>query len=265
LNRTCKLLVLGNTVCSEADQVMLNASPSAEVAVTHPRSATPAEEMDIFASSSNPEEPNGAVTSTPISISIKREPPDGQTAVTKRVKFAPVAPLDEGDVEHLCGINGCRPPLEPHPTPHAPRPTPHAQHYAPHTMPTAHHAAHHPPPPTHCPSPTAHIPQHHIRAHCPQSRHPHPALPRARLRCPLSWNHAGICNVITFPGRTQRVCDKAKPPVENCRRECNSSPPGLLRRGLPGRLLAASRARGEPPSPHGHRPPPKGQWWWAAV
>ena len=77
--------------------------------------------MDIFASNSNPE---GAVTSPPSSISIKREP-DEQTAVTKRVRFVPVAPLDEGDVTHLCGINGCRSPLEPHPTPHAPRPTPH--------------------------------------------------------------------------------------------------------------------------------------------
>jgi hypothetical protein len=159
LNRTCKLLVLGNTVCSEADQVMLNASPSAEVAVTHPRSATPAEEMDIFASSSNPEEPNGAVTSPPISISIKREPPDGQTAVTKRVKFAPVAPLDEGDVEHLCGINGCRPPLEPHPTPHAPRPT----------LRTAHHA-HRPP---RGPSPAAAPP-------LPIAHRPHTATPHTR-------------------------------------------------------------------------------------
>ena len=202
--------------------------------------------MDIFASNSNPE---GAVTSPPSSISIKREP-DEQTAVTKRVRFVPVAPLDEGDVTHLCGINGCRPPLEPHPTPHAPRPTPHGR---------PHRTANGPPPAAH-PSPTvrrAHTATLHTRPrlNLSPSRHPRPALPRARLRCPLSWNHAGICSVQTFPGRTRRVRDEAKPPVEHCRRECNSSLPGLLRRGLP-RLLAAPHTRGEPPS-HGPPPPPR--------
>ena len=165
----------------------------------------PAKEMDIFASNSNPE---GAVTSPPSSISIKREP-DEQTAVTKRVRFVPVAPLDEGDVTHLCGINGCRSPLEPHPTPHAPRPTPHGR---------PHRTANGPPPAAH-PSPTvrrAHTATLHTRPrlNLSPSRHPRPALPRARLRCPLSWNHAGICSVQTFPGRTRRVRDEAKPPVE---------------------------------------------------
>ena len=77
--------------------------------------------MDVFASDSNPAElagvaigdqgaANGAVASPPVSVSVKREP-DEQTAVTKRVRFVPVAPLDEGDVQQLCGISGCHPAL----------------------------------------------------------------------------------------------------------------------------------------------------------
>ena len=76
-----------------------------------PRSAS-IEELDLFASNSHLDEANGAAT-TPFGISIKREPDAdlGQTAVTKRVRFAlPVAPVDEEDVDEdvvqLCGING---------------------------------------------------------------------------------------------------------------------------------------------------------------
>ena len=145
----------------------------------------PAKEMDIF-SNSNPE---GAVTSPPISISIKRE--DEQTAVTKRVRFVPVAPLDEGDVTHLCGINGCRPPLEPHPTPHAPRPTPHTPHHT--GVHTAQHTAAHPPP-THRPPSAAHIPQHHTRAHCPLFHRPATHAPPSRARA------SGARSAGTTPG-----------------------------------------------------------------
>ena len=78
----------------------------------------PVEKMDLFASEwpplSTPEEANlligdqgaasGSAASPP--VTIKREPAE-QTAVTKRVRFAPVALLDEGDVEYVCGIHGC--------------------------------------------------------------------------------------------------------------------------------------------------------------
>ena len=79
----------------------------------------PVEEMDLFASDwslSNREElgslatggqgaASGSVASPLAGASTKRAP-DDQTAVTKRVRFALVAPLDEGDVEYVCGING---------------------------------------------------------------------------------------------------------------------------------------------------------------
>ena len=79
----------------------------------------PVEEMDLFASDwslSNREElgslatggqgaASGSVASPLASASTKRAP-DDQTAVIKRVRFALVAPLDEGNVEYVCGING---------------------------------------------------------------------------------------------------------------------------------------------------------------
>ena len=183
--------LLGNPVTTRSRaQLMLNSS--AEGAGR----SEPAKEMDIF-SNSNPE---GAVTSPPISISIKRE--DEQTAVTKRVRFVPVAPLDEGDVQQLCGISGCHPKWNSAPTRHAPHPaarTPHGP----------------PPSVTHRPPSAAHTPQHHTARSSTVS--PHPTLSRARLSCPLSWNHAGICSVEAFAGRTRRVRDKVKPPVGKCR------------------------------------------------
>ena len=197
-----------------------------------PRSAS-IEEMDLFASNSHLEEANGAAT-TPFGISIKREPDADleQTAVTKRVRFAlPVAPVDEEDVDEdvvqLCGINGCLPRSEP--TPHAPRPTPdHARTRSRH----APHAADHPPP-TH---PRTVRRPHTATAHA----RPSPTLPPSRprpppraCRCPLRWNHPGICSVQSLPSRTRRVRNEAKPPVEPCSRECHCSPPGPPAAGSP--------------------------------
>ena len=96
------------------------------------------------------------------------------------------------------------------------RPTPITTHHARHS---AHQllTAHRPSPTTH------HITAHTQRtAHCrpshrptvPLFRRPLPAHPRARLSCPLEWNHAGICSVESFPGRTRRVRNKVEPPVE---------------------------------------------------
>ena len=78
----------------------------------------PAEELDLFASDWPPMSNNLEAASLPIggqgaasgqtafvSLNTKRAA-DGQTGVTKRVRFAPVTKYDEGDVEHVCGIHG---------------------------------------------------------------------------------------------------------------------------------------------------------------
>ena len=226
------------------------------------------EEMDLFACNSHLEEAKWAATSTSPPISIKREPDEDleQTAVTKRVRFAlPVAPVDEEDVVQLCGINGCRPrskptPHAPRPTPHPPRPRPTPDHARNRTRHAAPHTADHPPP-THPRSVRRpHTAATHARPSptLPPSR---PRLPPRAFRCPLRWNHTGLCSVQSLPSRTRRVRNEAKPPVEACCCECHSSPPGPPVAGSP-RLLAAPRTRGEPPSPR-PLPAPKGLVWAA--
>ena len=251
-------------ICDNLAARRLRCSHPAPSACRRARSmAKQFEEMDLFASNSHLEEANGAATTTSPPISIKREPDEDleQTAVTKRVRFAlPVAPVDEEDVVQLCGINGCRPRSEP--TPHAPRPTltPHAR---PRTQPHPTCSTAHGRPPADHPPRTVRRP-HTAATHArpsptlPPSR---PRLPPRAFRCPLRWNHTGLCSVQSLPSRTRRVRNEAKPPVEACCCECHSSPPGPPAAGSP-RLLAAPRTRGEPPSPR-PLPAPKGLVWAA--
>ena len=216
---------------------------SAEVAVT----SEPSEEMDVFASDSNPAElagvaigdqgaANGAVASPPVSVSVKREP-DEQTAVTKRVRFVPVAPLDEGDVQQLCGISGCHPALELRPTHHAP-----------------HHAPHGAPPSVH-PSLTVRR-SHTATPHGPLFHGFATHIPPSRARASV------VRSAGTTPGSAAWRHSRAERGASATRRSrlWNSAvvsatahhpwPPAA---GLP-RLLAAPRTRGEPPSPP---PPPR--------
>ena len=125
----------------------------------------PAEELDLFASDWPPMSNNpaslpiggqGAASGQTAFVSLNtKRAADGQTGVTKRVRFAPVTKYDEGDVEHVCGIHGCPRRWNPAPcaTRHAPRVTRHAPRATHHTT---HHTTHHSPPPAVHPPPSAH-------------------------------------------------------------------------------------------------------------
>ena len=202
----------------------------------------PAEELDLFASDWPPMSNNpaslpiggqGAASGQTAFVSLNtKRAADGQTGVTKRVRFAPVTQYDEGDVEHVCGIHGC--PRRWNPSPRATR---HAPRTTPRTMPrtTAHH-----PPSTHRPPPTE-----------PIRRSRGAFRPPARLRCPLSWNHAGICSVQIFPGRTRRVRSKAalNPPPLRKLGEAGPAEPTLVAEPLVLRQRELAPPAAVPPPP----------------
>ena len=221
-------------------------APSPLVAVT----SEPVEEMDVFASDSNPAElagvaigdqgaANGAVASPPVSVSVKREP-DEQTAVTKRVRFVPVAPLDEGDVQQLCGISGCHPALELRPN--TSRPTPRSTHT---TRPTT--LCHPSPAVRRSHTATPHGPLFHgFATHIPPSR-ARASVVRSAGTTPGSaaWRHSRAERGASATRRS-RLWNSAVV-------SATAHHPWPPAAGLP-RLLAAPRTRGEPPSPP---PPPR--------